>query len=241
MTEIKYATWQEFPGWTRSEAFIKGLVQEGGYKSILEIGAGANPTLGTDYLQSKPGMVYTTNDIDATELAKADPRYRTLLADFTKTKIDLPEKYELIFSKMVNEHVRSGENYYRNIFNCLEPGGTTFHLFSTLYCLPFLINRLVPEFVSSRLLSIFNPRDEFQHAKFKAYYNWSRGPTKAMLNRFESLGFQVKKYNGYFGHPYYRKRVPALHKLEVLKAKILTHTPLPLFTSYAFVELKKPS
>ena len=149
---------------------------------MLEIGSGANPTLSPDELGAHPGLRYTTNDIDAGELEKAGPAYERLHLDMATARADaLPrEAYDLVFSRMVNEHVADGERYYRNIFDVLRPGGVTAHCFSTLYALPFVANRLLPENLTSRLLDLFNPRDRYQQDKFPAHYSWSRGPSAAV-------------------------------------------------------------
>ena len=47
---------------------------------MLEIGSGANPTLSPAEVSAR-GLRYTTNDVSAEELAKADPAYATLLLD----------------------------------------------------------------------------------------------------------------------------------------------------------------
>lgn len=141
---------------------------------------------------------------------------------------------------MVNEHIKDGKTYYTNLYDLLEPGGVTAHCFSTLYTLPFVVNRLLPETLTDKLLHIFSPRaDRFQHEKFPAYYSWSRGPSKRAISRFKSLGFEVVEYVGYFGHGYYRKKLPFLDGLEQKKAKWLVKNPNPNLTSYAYVILRK--
>jgi hypothetical protein len=60
-----------------------------------------------------------------------------------------------------------------------------------------------------------------------------------MVTRFESLGFEVLEYTGYFGHSYYRRRLPLLDFIEGKKAAWLARHPHPLLTSYARVLLRK--
>ena len=97
------------------------------------------------------GLQYTRNDLSATEFAKASSAYETLLSDMAMARpAALPrEAFDLVFSRMVNEHVCDGERYYRNIFHVLRPGGVTARCFSTLYTMPFVINRLRPEWLAS--------------------------------------------------------------------------------------------
>ena len=44
------------------------------------------------------------------------------------------------------------ENAYRNIAKLLRPGGVFVNLIPTLYAPPFVLNRLLPEQISARVL-----------------------------------------------------------------------------------------
>jgi hypothetical protein len=59
-----------------------------------------------------------------------------------------------------------------------------------------------------------------------------------MISRFEALGYEVLEYKGYFGHGYY-SRVPLLHRLEHLKARILLANPIPELCGYGMVIVRK--
>jgi len=181
---ITYEHYGEFPGWTAAPRFLSAVIERESCTSVLEIGSGANPTLSPADLEAG-GLRYTTNDRSASELAKAGPAYETLLLDMaTASPAALPrEAFDLVFSRMVNEHVADGERYYRNIFDVLRPGGVTAHCFSTLYALPFVVNRLLPERLASRLLDTLRPRDRYQQDKFPAHYSWSRGPSARTIER----------------------------------------------------------
>ena len=237
---IDYRHVSEFPGWAEAPKLLRQLIEENQSKSVLEIGSGANPTLSAEEVLSL-GIEYTTNDLSATELDKAPPAFLKWEANLCSPIIaEIHNKrYQLIFSRMVNEHIQDGEMYYKNLYTLLEPGGVTAHCFSTLYALPFVFNRLLPDGLTDRLLDFFNPRDRHQHEKFPAYYSWSRGPSSKAIRRFENLGFEVVEYIGYFGHGYYQNRAPFLDRLEQKKAQWLVKNPLPILTSYAYVLLKK--
>ncbi|HVV37157.1 MAG TPA: methyltransferase domain-containing protein [Acidimicrobiales bacterium] len=236
MTATEYGVRQDFPGIKRAAAFFGDLIDREGARSVLEIGAGANPTLSPD-----DGMRYVLNDVDEVELAKAGPGYATLLGDVSAPGWQAGEQFDFIFSRMVNEHVADGATYYGNIFRALRPGGLTVHCFSTLYAFPFVVNRLLPESVSHVVLDKTKPRDEEHHGKFKAYYSWSRGPTPRNIANFERLGFVVERYNGYFGHGYYGLRAPWLQSLERAKSRFLAKHPNPYLTAYAMVQLRRPA
>lgn len=147
----------------------------------------------------------------------------------------------MVFSRMVFEHIPDARRAHANILAMLRPGGLAVHCFSTLYCLPFLVNRLVPDRVSDVLLDIFAKRDRYHHEKFPARYDWCRGPTRRQIVRFQGLGYDVVEYRGYFGHGYYLRKLRPLHTLERAKARLLARHPLPLWTSYATIILAKPA
>jgi SAM-dependent methyltransferase len=240
---IAYGTYEDFPGWDGAAAFFGSLIERNGSKSILEIGSGANPTLSPEYVRSQ-GVRYTTNDVSEGELIKAKSSYETLHLDMAAAeRRELPlEAFDLVFSRMVNEHVSDGERYYRNIFSVLQPGGVTAHCFSTLYALPFVINRILPERLGSRVFDAFHLRDRHQHDKFRAHYSWSRGPTRRMIDRLSDIGFEIVEYRGFFGHRYYDRGLPsAMRRLETAKSAWLLDHPVPALTSYATVVLRKPS
>lgn len=241
--KIAYGHHAQFPGWPMAAPrFLSSIVERESCTSVMEIGSGANPTLSPTEIDTR-GLRYTTNDLSASELAKAGPAYETLLLDMvTASPAALPrEAFDLVFSRMVNEHVADGERYHRNIFDVLRPGGVAVHCFSTLYALPFVVNRLLPERVASRALDVFFPRDRYQQDKFPARYSWSRGPSKRMIERLSRLGYEIIEYHGYFGHDYYnRPAFRLVRMLEEAKSAWLCHHPIPALTSYAVVILRKP-
>ena len=218
-------------------SFILQIIKENNVKKILEIGSGANPALDVNTVRELK-LDFTTSDVDENELKKADDIYKKLMLDLSKRKINTVDKYDLIFSRMVGEHISNGEIFHKNIYKLLNPKGLSVHCFSTLYAFPFVLNRFMPEGLSNMLLNRFAPRDEEKHGKFKVYYRWSRGPSKKMIEKFKEIGFEIIEYNGYFGHNYYKKIIP-LHKLEQLKARWLVKHPVPSLTGYACVILRK--
>lgn len=236
--KTEYKSYTEFIGWSKAEEFIQKLIKENNIKSILEVGAGANPTIRPEFIQSNQ-ISYTISDINADELAKADDVYVKQVLDLNAKEVLHPFKYDLIFSRMVGEHIKNGYYFHKNIFSLLNDGGISFHCFSTLYSFPFTINRFLPEALSDTLLRTFAPRDKRMYGKFKAYYSWCRGPSQKNIKRFEKIGYSIQEYTGYFGHNYYAK-IPLINKLENLKAGFLIKRKYSLFTSYAHILLKKP-
>jgi len=220
--------------------FIEEFITKNNIKSVFEIGAGANPTISPDVVK-RLGISYTVNDMDAEELKKADPVYDRNILDLCRNDISdsFIKKYDLVFSRMAGEHFYDAKNLHANVFKLLKHGGYAIHCFSTLYSFPFLVNKLIPDWISEKLLALFHPRENYyQHAKFKAYYDMALGPSSKMINFFSSQGYIINEYIGYFGHPYYDS-LPLIRSLETLKAKWLVRHPAPLLSSYASLILKK--
>jgi hypothetical protein len=235
--KIDFKPVNEFIGWGRAEEFVKQIIKENNINTILELGAGANPTINPLFIKNNK-LSYTISDNNFDELAKADDIYAKEELDLNVERISHHAKYDFIFSRMVGEHIQNGDYFHQNIYSLLNPGGIAFHCFSTLYSFPFLINFLFPETVSDMLLNLFASRDKAKHGKFKAYYSWCRGPSDKMIERYESIGYDVVEYVGYYGHHYYEK-IFLLNELEKIKTKILLKKKLPYLTSYAYVILKK--
>ena len=235
---VSFDLYDKCPGWEKASDWVLGLIEQYQCRTVLEIGSGANPTLSPKVV-SERGLRYMANDVDAGELAKADIVFDQWLGDISHgVPVDMESRFDLVFSRMVNEHVSDGRAYHANIYRALAPGGIAAHCFSTLYSLPFITNRILPESLSESILHVFDPRDRNKRGKFRAYYSWSRGPSRRMFARFESLGFEVLRYVGYFGHGYYW-RWPLVHGMELRKARALVSRPVPALCSFAMVIARK--
>ena len=232
VVRVLYALWSE--AWTRFDSRLVELIHRGSARTICEIGGGANPALTLDFVRTHD-LDYLVVDVSAEELAKAPVGYQTHVANVAAKGLDLPSRYDLIFSRMVAEHVAAPADFHQNINRHLGPNGVAFHFFPTLYTLPYVVNRFVPERVARPLLA----RVGGTHEKFPAYYRWCRGPSKRQIRRFESIGYQVEEYVGFFGHGYYRMLRP-VQSLNDALASVLVRRPAPLLTSYAQVILRRP-
>jgi cyclopropane fatty-acyl-phospholipid synthase-like methyltransferase len=223
-----------------AQDYFRSLIATHGCRRVLEVGAGANPTLPPKFVQAA-GLSYVISDLSAEELKKTNAAFEQIVLDLSAQNIDpaLSGTFDCVVSRMVAEHVSNGQRYHKNVYKVLRPGGISAQCFSTLWGLPFAANRLLPEKAGNILQSIFAQRDVYFNGKFKAYYSWSRGPTNSMIRRFERIGFEVVDYTGYFGHNYYL-RLPWLHKLESRKSKLLLRYPVPQLCSYATFVLRKP-
>lgn len=221
---------------------LKRLIEELQPHAVCDIGGGARPWLPLSVIHDN-GLDYTVLDISSEELAKAPAGYqKKRQMDICEPGLALDEQFDFVFSKMLAEHVRDGEEFHKNVFQMLKPGGVAFHLFPTLFSPPFVANVLMPEFLSTILLRLVGTWDRSRKGntgKFPAYYSWCRGPTKRQFRRFQSLGYEVVEYVGFFGHGYYGRVAPLQHFADSI-ARLLVKHPLPMLTSFVYLTLKKP-
>lgn len=238
MTIIRYSAYET--AWADSASFVKNIILNNKARRVLEVGAGANPAFSIDFIREN-GISYTLLDISSEELKKAPPGYSTVHADIASADFRLQDEYDVIFSRHLAEHLRDGKVFHKNVFSILAPGGIVFHYFPTLYALPFVVNRLLPERLSGLILSIVQAgrEKEGKYAKFPAFYSWCRGPIKSQIRRFESLGYNVDEYIGFFGYSAYYDKVPLIKKIHINISDWLIRHPIPLLTSFSYVVLSK--
>ena len=228
----------EFEGWDRFPAFIEEVIARSSAKRVCEIGAGANPAIGRDAIR-KYGLTFRAVDQMEGELLKSGMA-ETSVYDVCAADPVPGAPYDLIFSRMTAEHFRNPERAYANMFEALAPGGLAVHSFATLYALPFVLNRLLPDRVSDFLFNRFSPRDRERHDKFKAYYSHCRGPMESQLQFFRNLGYDIVEYRAYFGHNYYAAKLPLLHLVHRQTTNLLLKVPIAFFVSYTTIILRRP-
>ncbi len=219
---------------------VEELVVSSRPRTVFDLGGGANPVLSPGFI-ARHGLRYVVADASAEQLALAPDSYEKLVLDMSAPGVTAAASCDLAISRYVLEHVAEPEVFHRNVARLLAGGGRAAHFFSTLYALPFALNRVLPGAMGRRLAGLSIPvRETDGHEEvFPAAYRWCRGPSHGQLRRFERLGFDVEEYVGYFGHIYY-KRVPPLQALEDRLARALVRHPVPALTSFARVVLVKP-
>jgi SAM-dependent methyltransferase len=211
-----------------------------GVKAIAELGGGATPIIANaeDWGFVPDRVVF---DISADQLAKADGDVKTRVADLCEPISEDQASYDLVFSRMLCEHLADPLTFHQNCFHLLRPGGLAVHIFPTLFATPFLVNWLLPEKFSESILRVIEPErwDSPKTSKFPAFYRWCMGPTDRNLRHYRNVGFEVQEWRGCFGHHYYN-RIPLLDAAEQAKSRLLLRHPVPWLTSYAVVVLRKP-
>lgn len=213
---------------------VTDAIETGNCRRILDLGGGANP----HFALSDPvltGREYTIADRSEGELNRAPDGYTKIVMDIAGEMQVQTQKYDLVFSRFVVEHVADAEKLHANVFQLLNPGGVAIHFFPTLFALPFLVNKLLPEGISVLLLS----QERQERGKFPAFYHWCVGPSRAAVKRLKKLGYEVVEYAGFFGHGYY-DRFMLLKRMHLAMRLALLKYPVGTFTSFAWVVLRKP-
>lgn len=225
--------------WETFEDRVVESIRDTGAVEVGDIGGGRHPMLSEEQV-AELGINYTVLDISQHELDLAPSAFDTLCVDVAGRDFDIDERFDLVFSKFVAEHVASGERLHRNVFRSLRPGGVAIHYFPTLYCIPFVVNRLMPEALGSKILDVVAPRNRVLEEKFPARYSWTRGPTPRQIDRLESIGYEIVDYTAGFGHGYYR-RIPVVRTVAEHWFDLSMRRQWYALSCFSIVVLRKPS
>lgn len=236
--EIEYWDFAEL--WQGYDDSVLDLARREGVQSVAELGGGANPVVGDP---DKWGFVdhRVVVDISPLELGKSAVQVETRVVDLCRPiEDDDVGTYDLVFSKMLCEHLPDPVVFHQNCHRLLRPGGLSVHFFPTLGTFPFLVNKLIPERTARRILDKVQPGrlDQPNLEKFPAYYRGTTGPTRRAIDKFEAFGFKVEQWKSSFGHAYYTV-IPPLQALEDAKSRLLRRHPIPALASFSVVVLRK--
>ena len=218
------------------EPTVRRLIAENGHHNIGDIGGGRTPLLWPREV-AELGVDYTLLDVSPAELELAPEGHHTLCMDIT-APLDQAnhQRFDLIFSKFVAEHVPDGAAMHRNILSMLRPGGHAFHLFPTLYHPAFVVNRLLPMHLTDRMR---NAMSGVKYPKFPAVYSMCRGPSPGRIAAFRTMGYEVVAYTGFYGTPYLR-RIPLVNTADEAVNAWLARRRIRNLTSYAYLLLRRP-
>ena len=156
LTEKRSSDW----AWEHYKETILKLASLTQARVVLEIGGGRWPLFSAEEI-GQAGISYVVNDISESELALAPTYVEKVCFDIAKPIGDehqhLLGTVDLMFSQMVFEHVSDALLAYQNVHALLAPGGLCLNFHPVLYSAPFVVNWLLPEELSSKLLRLFFP------------------------------------------------------------------------------------
>jgi SAM-dependent methyltransferase len=194
--------------WQNYTATVLDLIEGNGANAVIEIGGGRFPLFKQDDVE-RLGISYTSNDISQRELDRAPVWANKARFDVQTPDRDsvapFAESFDFAFSKMVMEHVASYRRAYANLFTILRPGGLAIAFHPTLYALPFVVNKLMPESASSKLLKLaFPDRHDDGIPKFPAFYDGCV-ISDSVRKTISGIGFRDMWQIPFYGHGYYNK------------------------------------
>jgi SAM-dependent methyltransferase len=219
--------------WSHYKETIKDLVAMLGARHVMEIGGGRWPLFSKDEILFA-NIRYVVSDIMEKELALAPAHVEKICFDIAQhAKIQHNEVYDLMFSQMVFEHVADTYQAYRNIYLLLAPGGVCLNFHPVLYSPPFVINKVLPEWVSSRVLRTFFPnRKPDEVPKHPAKYDHCKISTREQ-DALRSIGFSKVWQVPFWYHDYFKK-FPGLYHLDLAAAKLADRNNWTAFASYCY-------
>jgi len=220
--------------WTQLKPVTVALAKAFGLTRVLEIGGGRAP-LFTASEMADLRLDYTVNDISQQQLDASPPDVPSdhkLLFDIGGS-IELEGRFDLIVSKTVLEHVNDTLRAHRNTFQLLRQGGVALHFFPTLYCPPFVANRLLPEAVSRFILG----RLGATHEKFPAKYDHCVS-MRSLEVELLRIGYSEAFLVPFWGHGYF-DRLPVLREVDRwLASQAMAHDFRP-YSSYCYAITRK--
>jgi SAM-dependent methyltransferase len=232
--------WRSQWAWDHYADTITALSRRFGLRRLCEIGAGRDPLFTRAQLDALD-VELTLNDISAAELARAPAGFPTLLLDIAGRMDGVEgERFDLMFSRMVFEHVADVRQAWANIHALLAPGGVALAFVPTLYALPFLMNHLMPHRLSGALLKAVFPEraDDGDDPKFPTRYDWCRGSERRVVPMLHGLGFREAKVLPFWGHGYFR-RLPGLREADAAFNRLAARRDWRDVTTYAYVLVRK--
>jgi SAM-dependent methyltransferase len=143
----------------------------------------------------------------------------------------------LITSRMVLEHIPDLDRFAEEVYSALTPGGHTIHLFAGRYSLFAILNRLLPDSISRRVLFALRP-ESVEVGGFPTFYNHTHA--KAAGSVFQRAGMvDVKTEVSYEVSQYFRFFFP-FFVLARLWETALHHLMLKNMGSFVLLMARRP-
>jgi SAM-dependent methyltransferase len=227
--------------WDNYEAVVRGLVRILHARRLLEVGGGRDPLFKADELESL-GIEMTINDISQTELDVLPAGYRKACFDVAGDLSSLAQlrgSFDLAFSRMVFEHVADGRRAWSNLYELLAPGGVALAFIPTLYSLPFVLNRLLPDDVAARIVKLVYPhRTDSEDPVFPARYSWTFASARKMKPMLHAIGYRETAVLPFYGHDYF-DRFPVVRDIHAHFTALARKHDWRMVASYAYIAARK--
>jgi SAM-dependent methyltransferase len=226
--------------WDNYQRVVEELCVRLHAKRIVEIGGGRDPLFTVERVK-RLGVEMTVNDISQGELAVLPKTYQTACFDVAgdiSSVANLRGRYDLAFSRMVFEHVADGRRAWSNLHELLAPGGVALAFIPTLYAVPFIINKLLPDKLAASIVKLlFANRTDDEDPVFPARYSWCF--TDRRLERMLSgLGYREVVILPFYGHDYYES-FPVIRDVNAWVTKLAQRNDWRALSSHAYIAVRK--
>ncbi len=246
LQSLNYVAHEDW-AWSNYKNTIVSLAQDiqrqkgNGEVRLLEIGGGRYPLFSPSEAREL-GLDITVNDIDAGELALAPAEFGRAHFDISgdlNALGSMRDSYDVIFSRMVMEHVADVPKAWCNCYSLLASGGVALAFFPTLWAPPFLINAIIPEKLSARILRLFFPdRHNGVEPKFPALYDHCRSSKRVLGTLFDRIGFSDHIILPFWNHGYFRA-IPGLRDIDRALQNLARRRDWRLISTYAYALARK--
>ncbi len=206
-----------------------------------EIGGGRDPLFDRNEIDAL-GAEMTVNDIAAGELAALPGGYHTACFDVAgdiSGVAHLRNSFDFAFSRMVFEHVADGQRAWANLYELLAPGGVGLAFVPTLYALPFVLNRLLPDKLAASIVKlIYHHRTDKEDPIFPARYSWCVANPARLRPMLTEIGYRDVMVEPFYGHGYYRY-FPVIRDLHARFTDAARRGDWRMLASFAFIAARK--
>jgi SAM-dependent methyltransferase len=220
---------------------VRDLCGSLGAKHIVEIGAGRDPLFDRDEIAAL-GVNMTVNDISPGELAVLPEGYRAACFDVAGDISQLGylhNSFDFAFSRMVFEHVEDGQRAWANLFKLLAPGGVALAFVPTLYSVPFVLNRLLPDSICAAITrTLFPNRAGDDDPVFPARYSWTFASDRRMRPMLSAIGYREIAVLPFYGHGYYEP-FPIIRDIHLRFTALARRYDWRLLASFAYIAVRK--
>jgi SAM-dependent methyltransferase len=226
--------------WDNYKRVVEELCVRLHAKRIVEIGGGRDPLFSVEGVK-RLGVEMTVNDISPVELAVLPKGYQTACFDVAgdiSSVANLRGHFDLAFSRMVFEHVADGRRAWSNLYELLAPGGVALAFIPTLYAVPFIINKLLPDKLAASIVKmLFANRTDDEDPVFPARYSWCF--TDDRLQRMLSgIGYREVAVLPFYGHDYYES-FPVIRDVNAWFTQAARRNDWRLLSSHAYIAVRK--
>jgi SAM-dependent methyltransferase len=227
--------------WANYKRVVRDLAAHFVAHKLVEIGGGRDPLFDRTEIDAL-GAEMTVNDISAIELAALPGGYRTACFDVAgdiSGVAHLRNSFDFAFSRMVFEHVADGQRAWANLYELLAPGGVGLAFVPTLYSVPFVLNRLLPDKLAASIVKlIFHHRTDNEDPIFPARYSWCVANPARLRPMLTEIGYRDVIVEPFYGHGYYRY-FPVIRDLHRRFTGAARRGDWRTLASFAFIAARK--